>query len=93
MTGERVVFPTIEVDEIRHGPGDPAPNSFDQRSWRVGKVPACGTLIHFVSPGGSSGSVPCDLPPGHEGDCDSSQLLVRPADAFRFPAWSLGQDD
>lgn len=42
---------------------------------------ACGKEIRYVTPLGSRDSEPCALPPDHEGDCDSPNLFLRPADA------------
>lgn len=48
----------------------------------------CGREIRYVTPLGNPGSVPCDLTPDHGGECDSSQLLLRPADAPKLD-WRL----
>jgi hypothetical protein len=41
----------------------------------------CGREIRYVTPFGERCTEPCDLAPDHEGDCDSSNLFLRPADA------------
>jgi hypothetical protein len=55
---------------------------------RVTAELACGKPIPFLTPGGNLGSERCDLLPGHEGDCDSPNLFLRPADALKIvPGW------
>ena len=44
----------------------------------------CGREIRFITPLGNPGSEPCDLAPDHEGECDSSQLFLRPGDALKL---------
>lgn len=45
----------------------------------------CGAPISYLTPAGTSGEVPCDLTSLHDGDHDSSQLLLRPGDTVSVP--------
>jgi hypothetical protein len=43
----------------------------------------CGEPVDYFTPAGTHGRVLCDLPPSHEGEHDSGELLLRPGDAPR----------
>jgi hypothetical protein len=45
----------------------------------------CGAPISYFTPAGTFGQVPCDLAPLHDGEHDSSQLLLRPGDTVSIP--------
>ena len=47
----------------------------------------CGKTIGYRTPAGTFGEVPCDLAPLHDGEHDSSQLLLRPEHALKLPEW------
>lgn len=75
------------LEKIARDYADPPPEGATvPRGWVEENLPElCGREIRYITPLGDPRSEPCDLTRGHDSDCDSSQLLLRPANTPKIP--------